>query len=66
MVHNSYTMSIHGLPEPSARVHIRQPTHVHGITMTCTHIRSCELCVSFANFLSFNLSTGFSFGLLDY
>ena len=45
MVHNSYTMSIRGLPDmytfspwacgPQALgVHIRQTTHVHGITIT--------------------------------
>ena len=47
MAHNSYTMCIRGLPNmytlspracgPRASgVHIRQTTHAHGITITCT------------------------------
>ena len=47
MAHNSYTMCIRGLPDmytlspracgPRASgVHIRQTTHAHGITITCT------------------------------
>ena len=40
MIHNNYTMYIRGLPDmytlgPRASgVHIRQTTHVHGITCT--------------------------------
>ena len=45
MAHNSYTMCIRGLPDTYVHpracssqalgVHIRQTTHVHGITITC-------------------------------
>ena len=49
MAHNSYTMCIRGLPDmytlspracgPRASgVHIRQTTHAHGITITCSYM----------------------------
>ena len=50
MAHNSYTMSTCGLPDTytlsprASGVHIRQTTHVHGITKTyLLHLCNCLL-----------------------